>query len=344
MRVAELTGPGSFRLIDQPVTEPGPGEIQVRVRVVGICGSDMHYYSEGSIGDIQCVYPMVLGHEPTGEVVKTGAGVSGWQPGDRVMCEPAIYCYHCEYCRTGHHNLCSHIRFLSMPSDPGFLREYANLPAHNVLPLPAGLGMVEGTLFEPLAVVVHSMQFVSLRPGETAVVYGAGPIGLLTIAMLKICGASRVWAVEPVAHRRELALAVGADAAIDPRAEDPCRQVLHDTGQRGVDVSVDCAAKDRTINQCLHTTRYGGRVVITGIPSEVEVPLEFHVMRRKEIRFFNVRRSNHETDAAVTLLREHPRRFAPVLTHQRPLEEVADSFAMLAAYRDGVGKLTVTIG
>jgi L-iditol 2-dehydrogenase len=343
MRIAELVQPHKFELIEGPVKDPGPGEVQARVASVGLCGSDLHYFAEGGVGDTACLYPMVLGHEPAGTITKTGAGVTGWSPGDRVALEPAIYCYHCEFCRTGRHNVCENIRFMSMPQDPGFLREYVNLPAANLLPLPAGLSMEEGTLFEPLAVILHSMQFVALRPGETAAVFGAGPIGLLTVAVLSLCGAGRIWSIEPVAARRELAQRMGAHAAVDPAAADPVRQILSETGQRGVDVAIDCAAKHESMNQCLHVTRNAGRVVVTGIPSESRVSMEFHVMRRKELALFNVRRSNHESEAALEMLKDHRDRFAPMLTHHLPLDQVERAFTILERYEDGVGKMLIKL-
>ena len=118
MLVAELIAPREMRLVEQEIEDPGPGEVQVRVNAVGICGSDLHSYAEGGIGDMACQYPMVLGHEPSGTLVKTGAGVTGWSPGDRAALEPALYCYHCEFCRTGHHNVCANIRFLSNSGHP----------------------------------------------------------------------------------------------------------------------------------------------------------------------------------------------------------------------------------
>lgn len=341
MLVAELYDLRQFRLIEQPIPEPAPGEVQARVEAVGICGSDLHYYSEGGIGDTPCVYPMVLGHEPVGVIEKVGAGVSGWSVGDRVALEAAIFCHHCEFCLTGHPNLCEKGRFLSTPGDPGFFREHVNLPAANVLPLPPHLGFAEASLFEPLAVILHSMRFIEPRAGETAAVFGAGPIGLLTIAMLKLSGVMRVWAVDPVAHRRELALALGADAAIDPASVDPVRQILADTGQRGVDAAVDCVARDESINQSIRVTRNAGQVVITGIPSEVRTSLEFHALRRKEASFFTVRRANHTGHRALALLEAEPARFAPIVTHSRPLEGIASAFETLDRYEEGVGKMVI---
>jgi len=341
MLVAELSNPRQFRLVDTPATDPGPGQVQVAVKAVGICGSDLHYFSDGGIGDARCAYPMVLGHEPAGVVIRSGAGVTGWSAGDRAILEPALYCYHCEFCMTGRHNVCSNIQFMSMPAQPGFFREFVNLPVVNLLALPRNLSDAEGALVEPLAVAVHSMQFAAPRPGEQAVVFGAGPIGLLTIAVLKLSGVTRIWAVEPLAHRRALALALGADVAIDPLAADPVREVLHDTGRRGADIAIDCAAKGESINQCILVTRNAGRVVVTGIPAEDYINLAFHILRRKELAFYSVRRSNHDSGAALRLLAAEPKRFAPMLTHERSISEIQAAFEQCEAYADGVGKLTI---
>lgn len=344
MLVAELTARHQLELVQQEIGPLRPGEIRVRVDAVGICGSDMHSFLEGAIGDSTCRYPMVLGHEPAGTVVETGAGVTGWSAGDRAALEPALYCYHCEFCQSGRHNICANVRFLSNPGTPGFFREYVDLPATNLLRIPAGLSAEAATLVEPLAIAMHSLELARIGIGETAVVFGAGPIGLLTIASLKAAGAGRIWAVEPVAHRREMAKRVGAAEAIDPAAVDPATQILADTGKRGVDCAIDCAARGESVNQAIHAVRNGARVLITGIPSELRVSLEISPMRRKELAIFNVRRSNHEPHAALGLLLERLDLFAPLVTHTRPLDKIEDAFAITERYADGVGKLVVTPG
>ena len=342
MLVAELLAPRTFHLTEQPIEDPAPGEIQVRVNAVGICGSDLHSYAEGAVGDTPCEYPMVLGHEPSGTVVKTGSGVTGWQAGDRAALEPALYCYHCEYCRTGHHNVCANIRFLSNPGTPGFFREFVNLPAVNLVAIPPELPLELATIVEPLAVAMHSMKFAAVRHGETVAVFGAGPIGLLTIACLKVAGAGRIWAVDPVAHRRELARHMGAQVALDPDQVDGARQILADTGGRGVDCAIDCAAKEDTTNAAIRASRNGGRVVLTGIHSAALVPFEVSPMRRKELAILNVRRSNHESHDALGLLTERMAWFAPLVTHTRPLAEIAAAFTLTEHYADGVGKMVIT--
>jgi len=339
MRVAELVGVRQFRLVEEPIADPGPGEVQVRVEAVGICGSDMHSYAEGAVGDTPCVYPMVLGHEPAGAVTKLGAGVGGLDVGDRVACEPALFCYHCELCQSGRHNLCTAMRFLSTPGHPGFFRETVNLPVANVAVLPRGLGSSEGALVEPLSVALHSLRLSPPALGETAVVFGAGPIGLLTVAVLKLAGCGRVYAIEPLPHRRELATRMGADVAIAPADAVPA--VLTDTRGRGVDLVLDCAAKADTYNACLQVARPGGRVVYTGIGTELRVPMDVHTWRRKELAIWQVRRANREDRAALDLLARHPKLFGPLVTHSRSLEEIGQAFALVESYADGVGKLVV---
>jgi L-iditol 2-dehydrogenase len=341
MLVAELIAQREFRLVEQTLEKPAPGEVKVRVDAVGICGSDVHSYAEGAIGDTPCAYPMVLGHEPAGTVVETGDGVTGWSVGDRAALEPAIYCYHCEFCRSGRHNICAKIRFLSNPGQPGFFREYVNLPAHNLLAIPKEMPLELATTVEPLAVAVHSLKFAAVELGETVAVFGAGPIGLYTIACLRLAGASRIWAIEPVAHRREMAKQMGASEAVDPGQIDAVQLIHKDTGGRGVDCAIDCAAKEHTTNHAIQAVRNGGRVVITGIHSASFVPFEVSPMRRKELAIFNVRRSNHESEAALELLTNQMDWFAPLVTHRRPLDQIAGAFRLVENYADGVGKLVI---
>lgn len=341
MAVAELASYRSFRLRDQEVLPPGPGEVQARIESVGICGSDLHYFLDGHIGDTPARYPQVLGHEPAGVITALGKGVSGWSVGDRVALEPPIYCYHCEWCMTGRHNLCESVRFFSSPGEPGFFRDHANVPAENLLALPENLDFDEGSLFEPISIILHSFRYGQPRMGETAAVLGAGPIGLCTIACLRLAGLKRIFSVEPVAARREMALRLGADAAIHPHEIDPVREILKETGGRGVDVTFDCATQEDTVNQALYMTAPGGRAVITGVPQAGRVALDFHHMRRKELGFFSVRRANHTGAAAVELLKENPRVFAPMITHRLPLTSVQRAFEMLGAYEDGVTKIVL---
>jgi L-iditol 2-dehydrogenase len=259
-----------------------------------------------------------------------------------VALEPALYCYHCEFCHSGRHNICRNIQFQSSGGIPGFFRQYVSLPAGNLLPLPSGLSLEEATLFEPLAVVLHSMKFVQLQPGETAAVFGAGPIGLLTVVLLKLAGARRVWSVEPVAQRRELARQCGADGVLDPHEVNSAVEILRATGGRGVDVVVDCATRERSLDGAVESVRNGGRLVITGIPHDLETPFNWHAARRKELAIYNVRRSNHESEAALRLLADHVPVFGKLVTHRFALGDIQRAFDLLRDYSDGAGKVIVT--
>ena len=338
---AELVAPRRFELRDHELPPPPPGQVQVRVEAVGVCGSDLHFFSEGRIGNVEARYPMTPGHEPVGTITSLGDGVSGWSVGDRVALEAPFYCYHCEACMSGRHNLCAHVRFMSSPTEPGFFRDRVNLPLPNLLPLPKNLGFAEGTLWEPIGIILHSMRFAAPAVGETAAIIGAGPIGLTTMAVLKLAGIARIWMVDRVAHRRELAAAMGADAVIDSLQVDPVAEILRETGNRGVDLAIDCAATDDSINQALRVTRPAGRCVITGVPTSPRISFDFHSLRTKEINFFAVRRANHTGAAALRLLSEHHDRFAPMITHRRMMDEVQACFEMLESYSDSVGKIVV---
>ena len=164
---------------------------------------------------------------------------------------------------------------------------------------------------------------------------------MLTVASLRAAGASRIWVVEPVAHRREMARRMGAVEAIDPRQTDAAAQILADTGGRGVDCALDCSAKEHTTNWAIRCVRNGGRVILTGIHSGTMIPFEVSPMRRKELAILNVRRSNHESEAALELLTARAEWFAPLVTHTRPLENIADAFRIVEEYADGVGKLVI---
>jgi len=172
-------------------------------------------------------------------------------------------------------------------------------------------------------------------------VFGAGPIGLLTLACLKAAGAGRIWVVEPVSHRRELALQMGADVALDPEQLDAARQILADTAHRGVDCAIDCAAREDTTNAAIRAARNGGRVVLTGIHSASFVPFEVSPMRRKELAIFNVRRSCHESHEALSMLTSHMSLFAPLVTHTRPLDALPAAFTLTEHYADGVAKMVI---
>ncbi len=317
--------------------DPGPGEILVKIRSVGICGSDMHWYVDGSIYGFPASYPQVLGHEPAGEVVALGIGVTQFQCGDRVSIEPTVSCGHCEYCVRGQHNNCLSSQFMGSPQLPGLLREYATLPAHNASIVPETFSYTQATLIEPVAVIMHMLELVEIRPRDTVAVFGAGPIGLLAAAVARSAGA-QVLVTDKLPYRIQMAKHLGASVAapIDQFRE----AVLDATRGRGVDISIDAAGAPETINTALAVTRPGGTFVLIGIPNHAPVAVDLFSLQAKEIRFQPVKRSNHRSQPAIALLGSGAIPEA-IVTHRVGIDAAPAAFQMLAEYRDGVGKLAI---
>lgn len=321
--------------------DPGPGEVLVKIRAVGICGSDMHWYLEGCIGAYQTAYPQVLGHEPAGEIVAAGPGVL-LEPGRKVAVEPSITCGHCEPCRSGRHNNCLSSVFMGALGKPGLLLEYATMPAENVVAIPENMSFPEATIIEPLSVILHVLELVKIRLGDTVAVLGAGPIGLLTAVVARIAGASRVFIADKVPHRLELARRMGFNVTVNLATGSLQEAVLDHTRGRGVDVAIDAAGSLHAINTAIGVARMGGTVVILGIPADNQTPFDVCAAMGKELNLQTIRRSNHNAHAAIELLSAG--RIPDILvTHRYPLEQTPLAFETLAAYADGIGKAIIEV-
>jgi L-iditol 2-dehydrogenase len=322
--------------------DPGPGEVLVRLHKVGICGSDLHWYLEGGVGHNRARYPMVLGHEPVGEVVAAGPGVTTHPEGTRVAIEPSVTCGHCEHCLAGRHNNCLHCVFMGSPASPGFFREYAVVPARNAEIFPSRLSWLEAVLIEPVAVMIHVMEMSRIRVGDTVAILGAGPIGLLTLTMARLSGASRVIVADKVAHRLKMARQLGADCVIHNPAEPIPDSILEATNGRGADVVFDAAGGQETINAGIAAARPAGQLVLIGIPSERELTIDMHTAMANEVQIVTIKRSNHKGAEAMALL-EAGRIPTAIVTHRLPLHQTPDAFEMVVNYRNEVGKTIIEV-
>ena len=344
MQALQLVAPQEMEVRSMPdPPDPGPGEVAVRVRAVGVCGSDMHFYLEESCTGTPAAYPQVLGHEPAGEVVSVGPGVEDLKTGDRVAIEPAIACGRCEPCRAGHRNLCDHIVFMGGIQLPGLLREYAVVPQENALKVPDDMSFLTAAAIEPVAVLLHSLNLAQLKFGETVAVMGAGPIGLLALQMAKLAGASSVVIGDKVPHRLARARELGADQVVDVSKES-ISDAAHDlTGGRGVHVVFDAAGKPQSINASIHSVRAGGRIVLIGIPSQEKTPVEFWAALQSEVSIVVQKRNNGNDHAALELIEAGKIDPATILSHTFPLAEGGKAFATMGEYADGVIKPVVEI-
>ncbi|MBL7140998.1 MAG: alcohol dehydrogenase catalytic domain-containing protein, partial [Planctomycetes bacterium] len=221
MKALVLHGIRDLRVEEWPEPEADPGQVKVRVRAVGVCGSDVHYYTHGRIGDQVVREPMIVGHEGAGEVVDVGDGVTGLKVGQRVTLEPAHSCGQCEWCRTGKPNVCPNVKFCSTPPNNGLMCEFAVLSAEQCIPIPDALSFEEAAMLEPLQVSVHAANLMGVVPGETAAVVGVGCIGLGCMEMARAGGASRIIVTDKLGYRLDLARDLGADETVNVSEEDP---------------------------------------------------------------------------------------------------------------------------
>lgn len=312
----------------------------VRLRAVGICGSDMHWYKEGGIGSTRSKYPQILGHEPAGEIVAVGKGIDDVKVGQRVAVEPAITCGRCEMCRAGRHNNCITSIFMGSPQELGFFREFATVPKRNVVPIPDSMSYVAATVLEPLAVILHILELTDIHIGDTVAVMGAGPIGLLTASVARVAGASRIFIADKVPHRLRMAREMGFESAVEIGRFE--HAVIDETGGRGVDIVFDAAAASQTINTAIAVARAGGRIVLVGIPSEMDLNIDIHAAMGKELNIQTIKRSNHNAHGAIGLM-ESGRIGDQIVTHRLPLLKTPEAFEMLGEYADGVGKVVIEI-
>jgi len=337
MKGAVCTRPGAFELreIDDP--SPGPGEVIVRVRNCGICGSDLHYFT-GAFR-LPSVCP---GHEISGEVAAVGSGVAT-QVGERVAMEPRSVCGQCWCCRTGNVQICAAARFLGDASHGGFA-EYVRIPEYALVPVPPSVDFDVAALAEPMAVAVHAARVAQVALGDRVVVLGAGTIGLLAVVAARAAGAGEVWCTARHPHQRAAAECVGATRVFS--GPEAARELQAAARQYVVDAVIETVggAAD-TLREAVEVVRAQGAIAVLGVFT-VLPSLNALALIAKEVRMFGSAtygRASVRTDfeVAVRLLGERPERFRPLITHGFPLNEIAGGFATAADKRSGAIKVLI---
>lgn len=299
MKVAVMNGIGEMGYTERPIPVPQGNEVLVKLEYVGICGSDMHYYETGRIGDFVVEPPFVLGHEPGGVVVEVGKDVTHLKVGDRVALEPGKTCGKCKFCREGKYNLCPDVVFFATPPVDGVFQEYVAHEADLCFKLPDNVSTMEGALIEPLAVGFHAAMQGGARAGQTAVVMGAGCIGLVTMMALKAMGVSRVYVVDIMEKRLQKALELGADGVINGCQADAVEEVRKLTDGKGCDLAVETAGTQTTTVQTIHMTKKGAVIVLVGYSKSGEMTLPMSLALDKELTFKTVFRYRHIYPMAI---------------------------------------------
>ena len=299
MKVAVMEGIGKMGYTTRPIPTPKANEVLVKLEYVGICGSDMHYYETGAIGNFIVEPPFVLGHEPGGVVVEVGENVKHLKVGDRVALEPGKTCGHCEFCRTGRYNLCPDVVFFATPPVDGVFQEYVAHEADLCFKLPENVSTLEGALIEPLAVGFHAANQGGAHAGQTAVVMGAGCIGLVTMMALKAEGVSKVYVVDIMQKRLDKAMELGADGVINGRDEDAVEAVMRLTEGAGCDLVIETAGTEFTTRQCIRMTKKGATIVLVGYSKTGEMTLPMSMALDKELTIKTIFRYRHIYPMAI---------------------------------------------
>lgn len=319
MRVARLHGVGDVRLGDEDPPTAAAGESLVRVGAVGLCGSDLHWFDQGGIGDAVITRPIVPGHEIAGTVI------TGPHEGRLVAVDPAIPCGHCAMCLEGHRNLCPTAGFSGHGSLDGGLREVMSWPTHLLHPLPDSVTAADGAVLEPLGVALHAWDLSHAALGSTVAVVGCGPIGLLLVQVAIAGGAGRVIAVDPLPHRREAALRYGAEVGLTvEQAADPA--VWAELTGLGCGVSFEVAGNDDAIELALVAARPGARVMLAGIPDDDHSGFPAGLTRRKGLTLVLVRRMKEMYDRTVALVEAGDVDVRSIVSETFPLTRTAEAF------------------
>lgn len=343
MKVAVMLGIGKMGFEERDIPQPKDDEVLVKLEYVGICGSDLHYYESGAIGDYVVKPPFVLGHEPGGTVVEVGKNVTHLKVGDRVALEPGKTCGHCEFCRTGRYNLCPDVVFFATPPVDGVFQEYVAHEAGLCFKLPDNVSTMEGALIEPLAVGFHAARQGGAQAGQTAVVTGAGCIGLVSMMALKAMGVSKVYSVDVMDKRLDKALELGADGVINGSKEDTVKKVLELTGGMGCDLVIETAGTEITTRQAVQMTKKGATIVLVGYSKTGEIKMPISLALDKELTFKTVFRYRHIYPMAIDAVASGKVNLKGIVTNEFALDDIQEAMDQSVNNKADIVKAVVKI-
>ena len=329
-----------MRSVPDPVITR-PDEVKIRMVALGICGSDIHYYTEGKIGSQEVRFPFTVGHEGAGIVEETGSEVIKVKPGDRVAIEPSLPCGECDQCLAGRPHTCRRIRFLGCPGQAeGALSEYIVMPEANCLPLPGNLSTDHGSISEPLAIGIYSVKKSGGVKGLRIGILGFGPIGMSVMLAAKSDGAEKIYITDKINERLALAAKENADYTGNPLRENIVRNI-RDYESPGLDVVFECCGQQEALDQAVDLLKPGGRIIIAGIPEFENWLLNVENTRRRELMIQFIRRQVGCTETALEMMQTGQIDVSNMVTHRFPFSRTKEAFDLVASYRDGVMKAMI---
>jgi L-iditol 2-dehydrogenase len=348
MKAVVLTGIRAMSVVETAAPAlSAPDDVLVKIAAVGVCGSDVHYYTTGRTGSRMVRYPWIVGHEFSGTVVEVGTSVLSVKPGDRIAVDPAVSCLRCDQCLAGRPNTCRDLKFYSCPGElEGALREYMVVPQRCCHLIPDTMTFEQAAVAEPLSVGIYSVRRSGANGEHAVAVLGAGPIGLSVILALRARGLSCIYATDPISSRCTAALALGAMRTASPAQTDIVSAFV--TGSRapqplGFDIVFECCGEQAAIDQAFDLLKPGGLLVVVGIPREQRISFDMDAFRRRELTVLYIRRQNDCTRAALDMIENGPAQIDPMITHRFSLDKTQDAFDLVAGYNDGVIKAMICV-
>jgi L-iditol 2-dehydrogenase len=325
MKAAVLHKPLNLRIEDVNIPQIRLNEVLVKMNRVGICGSDIHYYSEGAVASYIVKEPLILGHECAGEIVEVSNEVENLRIGQRVVIEPGFTCGKCEYCRKGMYNLCEEVKFYGTPPYDGAFAEYVSAPEQNVYVIPDEMSYEEGAMIEPLAVGMMAAKMGKVTVQDVVAVLGAGPIGQMALQATKVYGAFETFVTDVIGYRLDFARKYGAKAVVNAADENVVERMLELTKGKGVDVVIDASGSPSAILQALDITKPGGRIVLVGYPT-TDVPVPVAKIISKELEMTGIHRYANVFPAAIKAVSSGKVVVKPYVTHIFPFEQLETGF------------------
>ena len=343
-KVAVMQGIGKMELIRRPIPVPKEDEVLVKIEYVGVCGSDLHYYESGAIGDYVVKPPFVLGHECGGTVVEAGAKVTHLKPGDKVALEPGKTCGKCRFCREGKYNLCKDVIFFATPPVDGVFQEYVAHEAGLCFKIPDTMDTMEAALIEPLAVGFHAAKQGEAHLGQTAVVFGAGCIGLVSMMACAAMGVSRVIVVDVMEKRLEKAKELGAFSVINASTCNAVEKIMELTGGEGADLAIETAGTQITANQAIHAVRKGSNIVLVGYGKTGKMDLEMSLALDKEVTFKTVFRYRHIYPMAIDAVAAGKVNLKGIVTNTFTLDDIQNAMDQSVNDKANIVKSVIAVG
>ena len=342
MKAIALTGIQQMELMEVPMPEISEADdVLIQMKVVGVCGSDVHYYTKGKIGSQVVKYPFPVGHEGAGEVIRVGSAVTTIKPGDRIAIEPAMPCGECDQCLEGRPHTCRNLRFLGCPGQAdGCLAEYIVMPENSCFPIADSMTYTEAAISEPLAIGLYAVNQSVPMKGKTIGILGFGPIGMSVLLSAQAKGAGKIYVTDFVEERLQIARECGAVWAGSPEKQDVVGEIKSKEPLL-LDVVFECCGKQEATDQGVDLLKPGGKLMMIGIPEFDRWSFPVDQMRHKEVCIQNVRRQNHTVEETLELLEEKKVDVSKMPTHRFPLARTKEAFDLVIEYKDGVMKAMI---